>query len=122
MNKYDKEIIKIVLTAILTLVLVSVVITFGIIKYSNSHYSEESTVIAQVDNKYNTPYFNIINGIYICNYYYYVVSDDKKLNVSERVYYNTKIGDNIKIKVITIYSKKNNEICRQEFKYEGATE
>lgn len=118
MNSYDKEIIKIVLTAILILVLVSVVITLGIIKYSNSHYEEESIALVHVDDKYFMPYK--VNNIYIFNYY--IVSDNKSLEVSEKVYSDTKIGDYIKIKIITIYSKKNNEICRQKFSYEGASE
>ncbi len=118
MNRYDKEIIKIVLTAILILVLVSVVITLGMIKYSNSHYQEESTALVQVDDKYIFPYK--VNDIYIFNYY--IVSDNKRLGVTEKVYSNTKIGDYIKVKVITTYSKKNNEICGQEFRYEGASE
>lgn len=103
------------------IIILSIGITAGFIKYqSRFYYTNEPMIIKVTDKRHWTTTTMVHAGkamVPQTHHHYSISSDEYEMSVDSHVYKSTKIGDRIVVDCIYKYLKEDDSLVKIEYKY-----
>lgn len=103
------------------IIILSIGITAGFIKYqSRFYYTNEPMIIEVTDKRHWTTTTMVHAGkamVPQTHHHYSISSDEYEMSVDSHVYKSTKIGDRIVVDCIYKYLKEDDSLVKIEYKY-----
>ena len=105
------------------IIVLSIGITAGFIKYqSRFYYTNEPMIIEVTDKRHWTTTTMVHSGKVIVpqiHHHYSISSDEYEMSVDSHVYKSTKIGDRIVVDCIYKYLKEDDSLVKIMYEYAG---